>query len=72
MPTITRRDPATGRFISADTFARLSALTTPEVVAKPSTGKKKAAKKKTKARKDGKRSAKSGKKKSAKKGKKKR
>lgn len=72
MPTITRRDPATGRFISAEAFARLFAPTTPDVEGKPSADKKKTAKKKVKTSKGKVRSRKSGKKKSAKKSKKKR
>lgn len=77
VPTIARRDPATGRFISAEAFARLSSVFAPEVTGKPAADKKKAdgkknGKYKSKAPKNKKRSAASGGKKSAKKGKKKR
>jgi hypothetical protein len=67
VPTITPRDPATGRFISAEAFARLSTLTLPEVNGRP---KEKPAKKKTGKKKvetvEIKASAKNGKKKTAK------
>lgn len=67
LPTIRHREPATGRFINAEAFARVSAPTTPEGVVEPVTGNKKVDKEQTKTSKNKKRITKSRKKKSAKK-----